>query len=319
MIDELDEALRELLIRDMPIASNEIDIAFHQPTREWASRLSRPTINIFMHDMRENNKLRTQQPYVNSTIGVDSAVITPHAVRLDVHYMITTWANDPGDEHRLMSRLLMVLYRHRNFPEELLMGELLDEEFEIMVKVAQYDQRDIRRDIWSMLDNEMRPILDLTMTISFRPYDDWTVPLVRETEIAFGTYAYNGGYGEAGMGGNRVDDNRIGGMQPGFTSLGMMGGRNAGMIGDQEMGEFSPQDRFYTVAGTVYGGDGPGGFGHLSIMVLEIAVPVTISPNGRYIIQNLREGVYTLEVWTGEDSPVQHTISVPSADYDIHL
>jgi hypothetical protein len=296
MIDELDEALRELLIRELPITANEIDISFQQPTREWASRLSRPTINLFMHDVRENNKLRTQQPYVDAAIGADAATMSPRAVRMDVHYMITSWANDPGDEHRLMGRLLMVLYRYKNFPEEFLIGELLDQEYDIWLKVAQYDQRDIRRDIWSMLDNEMRPIIDLTLTLAFRPYEDWSVPLVQETEIAFGTYSYGGAGGGFGAG-----------FQTGLNGMG----------GDEGM--FSVQNRFYTVAGTVYGGGGLDGFGHLSIMVLEIAVPVTTSPNGRYIIQNLREGLYTLEVWTGEGEPVQHQISVPSGDYDIHL
>lgn len=299
MIDELDEALRELLIREMPISANEIDISFQQPTREWASRLSRPTLNLFMHDLRENNKLRTQQPYLGGSMGASMASVSPNAVRLDVHYMITAWANDASDEHRLMGRLLMVLYRFKNFPDELLAHELIDDEYEVWLKVAQYDQRDIRRDIWSMLDNEMRPIIDLTLTVAFQPHDEWSVPLVRETEIAFGTFGAGTGAGMAAGGGT-------------FGVYGENGGGS-------DAYSFNPQDRFYTVAGTVYGGDGLDGFGHLSIMVLEIAVPVTISPNGRYFIQNLREGVYTLEVYTGEGDPVQHSISVPSGDYDIQL
>jgi hypothetical protein len=54
---------------------------------------------------------------------------------------------------------------------------------------------------------------------------------------------------------------------------------------------------------------------------LEIAVPVTVAPNGRYSIYNIREGVYTVEVWTGEGEPTQHQIVVPSppSAYDIDL
>ena len=85
MIDDLDEALRDLLIREMPIANNEIDIAFDQPTRDWTSRLSRPTINIFLHDVRENNKLRTQQPYLGTSINSTTATMSVNPVRLDVH------------------------------------------------------------------------------------------------------------------------------------------------------------------------------------------------------------------------------------------
>lgn len=286
MIDELDDALRDLLIRDMPISSNEVDIAFDQPTREWASRLSRPTLNLFMHDVRENNKLRTQQPYLGATVAGVTATMSASPVRLDVHYMVTAWANDPGDEHRLLGRMLMVLYRYKSLPEEFQYGQLSDQEYEILMKVAQYDQRDIRREIWSMLDNEMRPIVDLTLTLAIEPYADWTVPLVRETEISF----------------SQMDSVGLNGVAPeNLNSNGMV-------IGDQ----------FFSVTGMVHSGLP---LEHLSVQLLELAVPVTVAPNGRYSIMNLRPGSYTIEVWTGQDEPTQHPITVPSdpAEYDIFL
>ena len=61
MIDDLNEALRELLKRELPIKNGEVDISFDQPKREWSARLSRPTLNLFLHEMQENTKLR-QQP-----------------------------------------------------------------------------------------------------------------------------------------------------------------------------------------------------------------------------------------------------------------
>ncbi len=280
MIDELDEALRDLLIRDLPITNNEVDIAFDQPTRNWASRLSRPTLNLFMHDMRENNRLRTQQPYLNNNISGLTASVGPNPVRLDVHYMVTAWANDPSDEHRLLGRTLMVLYRYLSLPEELRYGQLDTPDYDVLMKVAQYDQRDIRREIWSMLDNEMRPIIDLTMTLAIEPYSPWDVPLVRQTEIGFGLFDANG-----------------------VNSAG---------------GGFNMIDQFFTVSGMIHSSEP---FEHLSVQMLDLAVPVTVSPNGRYTIQNLRTGSYRLEVWTGADTPVEHTIEVPSppVDYDIYL
>lgn len=290
MIDDLDEALRNLLIQDMPISNNEVDIAFDQPTREWASRLSRPTINLFMHDLRENNKLRTQQPFIDSTVAGLSATMSVSPVRLDVHYMVTAWANDPGDEHRLLGRMLMVLYRYKALPEEFQQGQLVGQDYDIMMKVAQYDQRDIRREIWSMLDNEMRPIVDLTVTLAIEPYADWTVPLVRQTEISF---AQIGGPGSGFANGNGDSH---------FTSGGFV-------IGDQ----------FHSVTGMVHS---TFQLEHYSVQLVELAVPVTVAPNGRYTILNLRAGDYTLEVWTGQGDPTQHSIHVPSddpADYDIIL
>jgi hypothetical protein len=288
MIDDLDEALRDLLVRDLPISNNEVDIAFDQPTRDWASRLSRPTLNLFMHDVRENNKLRTQQPYLGTSVSGVMATMSVSPVRLDVHYMVTAWANDPSDEHRLLGRMLMVLYRYKALPEEFQYGSLDGQDYEILMKVAQYDQRDIRREIWSMLDNEMRPIVDLTLTLAIEPYADWTVPLVRQTEISFGQmdpFGLNGGNGNNGS----------------LNSSGLV-------IGDQ----------FYSVTGMVHS---TFPLEHLSVQLLELAVPVTVAPNGRYSILNLRAGTYTLEVWTGQDEATQHPIEVPSnpAEYDIYL
>jgi hypothetical protein len=217
MIDELDDALRDLLVRDLPITNNEVDIAFDQPTRDWASRLSRPTLNLFMHDMRENNRLRTQQPFLGNVISGMSATVSPNPVRLDVHYMVTAWANDPGDEHRLLGRTLMVLYRYLALPDEFRYGSLENLDFEVLIKVAQYDQRDIRREIWSMLDNEMRPIIDLTVTLAVEPFGEWTVPLVRQSEISFASFDGTSGNG-AGM--NTLDQfYRVSGMVHGVESV----------------------------------------------------------------------------------------------------
>jgi hypothetical protein len=235
-----------------------------------------------MHDLRENNKLRTQQPYFGVSGDGYSATISPNAVRLDVHYMLTAWAADPNDEHRLLGRTLMVLYRHHILPEEFLSGMLSIPGHQVLLKVAQYDQRDIRREIWSMLDNEMRPIVDLTATLAIEPFESWTEPLVRSVDMAFGQYA----------------PARLQETEGSFAS-----------------GVFAP-DRFYTVAGTIHGGP----FDYLSVQLLELAVPVSVSPSGLYSIHNLRSGDYTLVVET-EGRQVHHPITVPSpaVEYDVNL
>jgi hypothetical protein len=200
--------------------------------------------------------------------------------------MVTAWANDPSDEHRLLGRMLMVLYRYKALPEEFEYGSLNQSEYDILMKVAQYDQRDIRREIWTMLDNEMRPIVDLTLTITVEPFAEWTVPLVRQTEVSF---AQMDPFGVNGSGNGNLN------------------------VGGQVIG-----DHFYSVTGMVHS---TGLLEHLSVQLLELAVPVTVAPNGRYSILNLRAGSYTLEVWTGQGEPTQHPIEVPSnpADYDIYL
>ena len=58
MIADLDETIRQLIVKELPIRNNEIDIAFDQPKREWSARLTKPTINLFMYDLRENVQYR---------------------------------------------------------------------------------------------------------------------------------------------------------------------------------------------------------------------------------------------------------------------
>src|SRR5512137_1156548 len=108
MIDDLDEVLRQLLIRELPIKNGEVDVQFDQPKREWSAKVSRPTINLFLHDVRENAKLRQTQPMWDLTQNPDGTVTQRRKpVRVDLHYIITAWATEPEDEHRLLGRTLM--------------------------------------------------------------------------------------------------------------------------------------------------------------------------------------------------------------------
>ena len=50
MIADVDEVLRRLLVQEIDIKGNEVDIVFDMPKREWSSRLSKPTINLFLYE-----------------------------------------------------------------------------------------------------------------------------------------------------------------------------------------------------------------------------------------------------------------------------
>jgi hypothetical protein len=42
MINDLDETLKQLLIKEMPIENNEVEVKFDLPKRKWAAKLHRP-------------------------------------------------------------------------------------------------------------------------------------------------------------------------------------------------------------------------------------------------------------------------------------
>lgn len=186
MIDDLDDALRELLIREMPIKNNEIDISFGQPTKEWSSRLSRPTLNVFLHDIRENPSLRRDQNFSELERRPDSVVQRRPPHRISMHYLVTAWATAPEDEHRMLARALLALLRHQELPEDLLPEGLQDQPSPIPLKVAQADALEKPSDFWSVVDNQQRPGITFMATLAFNPYTPIVKPVTRTAEFKFG-------------------------------------------------------------------------------------------------------------------------------------
>jgi hypothetical protein len=187
MIEDLDEVLRQLLIRDLPIKNNEVEVKFDQPKREWSSRLSRPALNLFLYDIRENQKLRQTQPMWQIDRNKDGTVTKRRKpVRVDLHYMITAWAAESEDEHRLLSRATLALLRYPNLPEDLLPESLQHQPSPIGIMVAQYDELRNPTDVWNVLDNEMRPAIVCVITMSLDPYVPTVAPLVRTRELRVG-------------------------------------------------------------------------------------------------------------------------------------
>jgi len=185
MISDLDEVLRQLLVQEMPIKNGEVDIAFDLPKREWSSRISRPTLNLFLYDLRENNTLR--QPEWQIQRHADGTATKRRSpVRMDLHYMITAWAAEPEDEHRLLTRTLLTLFRFPELPDELLPESLQDQPVPIPVRVARHDELGTPADIWSALDNELRPAIACVVTLALNPYQAITGPLVRTRDLRLG-------------------------------------------------------------------------------------------------------------------------------------
>src|SRR3954464_3123945 len=69
MLADLDETLRTLLKTELERHGFEgVDIAFDAPAREWSGQLSKPTVNIFLYDLREAEGLRTSE-WSRATVG----------------------------------------------------------------------------------------------------------------------------------------------------------------------------------------------------------------------------------------------------------
>lgn len=184
MIDALDETIRQLLIREMPITDNEIDIAFDQPKREWSARLSRPTINLFLYDIRENAALR-KFGWETTSITETSIGRKMAPLRVDCHYIVSAWANDSSDEHRLIARTMMALFRYPDITRDMLVDRLRSQAFDIRTRLASHDKLTNPAEVWSALDNEMRPSISYIITLTMDPWSEEIDPIVNT--VSFGT------------------------------------------------------------------------------------------------------------------------------------
>lgn len=170
MFADLDETIRQLLIKEVPLDLSEVDVSFEAPDREWSGRLSRPTVNCFMYDIRENLDLRATDFETMRNNGHGTTTSRRVPARIDATYQITIWARAPEDEHQLLWRVLVVLYHHQVLPEEALQGTLKNQYFPTPAKVVQPNQaRANPAELWQSIDNRIRPALTYTVTVPLDP------------------------------------------------------------------------------------------------------------------------------------------------------
>ena len=289
MIADLDETLRQLLISEMPIKNGEIEISFHQPRREWSTRLTRPAINLYLYDLRENPTLRAPQwerlPDREGNGRNTSQKRSP--MRVDCFYMLTIWAAEPEDEHRLLTRSLMTLFRFPLIPPERLLGGLQNQEFEVPVRLAHHDRLTNPAELWGSLDNEIRPSVSLIITLALDPWTEVSGPVVR--------------------------------------TLIFRSGQRANLPGRPSLME-NTLSELVDIGGTVSdarksGKPAPG----VEIAVKGTGLFTKTDDLGRFVLGSLPPGEYTLVAWSADGKPHQKNIHLAAQgdqedhDYDLEL
>ena len=159
---DLDEALRTLLKRELDRRGFEgVDISFDAPSREWAGKLTGPTVSLFLYDLREARDQTDISGGENR--GNGRAVITSPPLRLEATYAITAWSKAVEDEHRLLSQLIGILHSYRALPAELLDGRL-SEAGTIETVVGRPVEE--KADFWTAVGGQYKPSIDFAIRLS---------------------------------------------------------------------------------------------------------------------------------------------------------
>jgi len=187
VINDLDETIRQLVMTHAQFDANSVDITFDQPTGEWAAGLTRPTVDFYLYDIRENLELRNQEWTVERrSDGTGAKRMAP--LRYSLSYLVTVWTqNQVEDEHAILWRVLAALARHSTLPQELLQGELRDQPYAILAQAAQPSMAiGNMPDLWGVMENQLRPSIDYVVTVAMDRDVAFTGPLVLTKRIRVG-------------------------------------------------------------------------------------------------------------------------------------
>ena len=176
MLADLDHTLKQFLVQALPIKNGEVEVSFVAPTRDWAAARSRPTINLYLFHIEENTELRRHEWRVEKKEGQATRRRAPF--RINLTYMITAWASDPEDEHRLLWRLLAVLLQHPDLPAEALQGDLQEAAEPIKTGLLPRESLPNPVDLWNALGNTLRPALFYQVVLPLDVSRRFTGPLV---------------------------------------------------------------------------------------------------------------------------------------------
>ena len=165
MLTDLNNTIKQLLVKRIPLDPDEVEVSFECPKREWSSKILKPTVNVYLFDLREDVERRETDWMVDrSQTGKTGRRRPP--VYVSLSYFITTWAREVLDEHLLLWRCLTALMRELSMGEDLLQGSLKGMGRHIRTSTAQADGV-LRNpgEFWSALDNDLKPAVIYSATL----------------------------------------------------------------------------------------------------------------------------------------------------------
>lgn len=280
MIYELNEVLRELLYLELPMRKGDVDIEFDLPKKDWSSRLSKPTLNIFLYDLLENVELRGSEQWEQEDNEDGTVSLRRNPVRMNFFYLITSWAKEIQDEQQLLSVTLATLLRQASIPNAMLPEELKNQPVPIRLEVAQNKGLAKMSDFWGTMDNDPHPGIRLTVTMTVDPYKSVIAPRVAVSEMRF-HQAPSPESVNAGKGKKEV-----------FASKTYFA-----ISGNIKSQKYSPST--------------------LRMILTETGKEIPVQEDGNFKIQRLSEGEYHLDILFNDRVLRHEKIKVPSPQYEI--
>lgn len=162
MLHLLDESLETFLRAVVPLPQRSVDVMFEAPDGDWAAGVSRPTVNLYLWDVRPN---LTERQWGEELVGLDDGrrVRREPLPRVDCRYLVTAWTTEVRDEHSLLGSVLTALLLHPFIAVDHLKGPFATVRPLPAVNLRSGDGTE-NSDFWSALGGQLKPGLDLVVT-----------------------------------------------------------------------------------------------------------------------------------------------------------
>jgi hypothetical protein len=162
VIQLVDQAIEQFLRRAVPLPESSIDVSFQAPDKTWGAAINRPTVNVFLYDVKRNP--RYGQAGVTERANGDGRIerrATSPVV--DLRYFLTAWASEGRDEHQLLGEVLRAVVANTAIPVEDV-PEPLASAGSITLTLSTFDDAK-PGNFWSAIEGKMKPGLELALTL----------------------------------------------------------------------------------------------------------------------------------------------------------
>ena len=167
MLADLDVTLRGLLKDELERHGFEgVDIAFDAPARDWSGQLSKPTVNMFLYDLRESETMRTSE-WSRMTKDGRTFEGRPPMV-MECSYAVTAWTQAVEDEHRLLSQVLAILFAYPQLPQDRLNGRLVGDSQPWPIKGRIGQGKGEKSDFWSAVGGQYKASVDYVVRMELQ-------------------------------------------------------------------------------------------------------------------------------------------------------
>ena len=182
MLELIDESLEAFLRASVPLSAPDVDVSFEAPDREWSAKLTRPTVNLFLWDIRRS---AGRSKGGVRTVEHDGEIVhMPAMPTLELRYVVTAWTSDHGDERALLSGLIRSMLAYGTIPAEYTADGLRDiGEPRLVMARAGEDHIDV----FKALEGQLKPGINMVLTTDFDAGIRWPAgPPVGAIEVAAG-------------------------------------------------------------------------------------------------------------------------------------